>query len=254
MKICVKSLLLTVFASCMIVGLNSCDTKNSSDGDKPGKPSADGLVYSGDEIQEKVVDDHGNKAIRIEKDERISHPELMKNRENCFIVMSKKDYYLYVYEAQDADTVMLARYDCCFALNKGQKEKEGDMRTPHCTMDNPFIITQIADASTWEHDFGDGRGPIKSYGAYFHRLDTHGHKGIGIHGSTNNEESVPGRASEGCIRLLDADIIDLRENYTFEGMKVVIKAEDVDDLPFEVNAMRKQAIKRKRHLNPKKVS
>ncbi len=254
MKICVKSLLLTVFASCMIVGLNSCDTKKSSDGDKPGKPSADGLVYSGDEIQEKVVDDHGNKAIRIDKDERISHPELMKNRENCFIVMSKKDYYLYVYEAQDADTVMLARYDCCFALNKGQKEKEGDMRTPHCTMDNPFIITQIADASTWEHDFGDGRGPIKSYGAYFHRLDTHGHKGIGIHGSTNNEESVPGRASEGCIRLLDADIIDLRENYTFEGMKVVIKAEDVDDLPFEVNAMRKQAIKRKRHLNPKKVS
>ena len=80
------------------------------------------------------------------------------------------------------------------------------------------------------------------------------HKGIGIHGSTNNEESVPGRASEGCIRLLDADLIDLRENYTFEGMKVVIKAEDVDDLPFEVNAMRKQAIKRKRHLNPKKVS
>ena len=165
MKICVKSLLLTVFASCMIVGLNSCDTKNSSDGDKPGKPSADGLVYSGDEIQEKVVDDHGNKAIRIDKDERISHPELIKNRENCFIVMSKKDYYLYVYEAQDADTVMLARYDCCFALNKGQKEKEGDMRTPHCTMDNPFIITQIADASTWEHDFGDGRGPIKSYGS-----------------------------------------------------------------------------------------
>ena len=244
---------MTVFASCLLFGLSNCGAKGSTEGDKPGKPSPDGFVYSGDDIQEKVVDDHGIKAIRIDRDERISHPELMKNRENCFIVMSKKDYYLYVYEAQGTDTVMLARYDCCFALNKGQKEAEGDMRTPHCTMDNPFIITEIKDASTWEHDFGDGRGSILSYGAYFHRLDTHGHKGIGIHGSTNNEESVPGRASEGCIRLLDADIIDLHDNYTFVGMKVVIKAEDVDDLPFEVNAMRKQSIQRKRHLDPNKI-
>lgn len=245
---------MAMLASVLLFVLNGCGTKGTSEGDEPEKPSPDGFAYSGDDIQEKVVDDHGNKAIRIDRDERISHPELMKNRENCFIVMSKKDYYLYVYEAQETDTVMLARYDCCFALRKGQKEREGDMRTPHCTMDTPFVITQIQDASTWEHDFGDGRGPIKSYGAYFHRLETPGHKGIGIHGSTNNEESVPGRASEGCIRLLDDDIIDLRENYTFEGMKVVIKAEDVDDLPFEVNAMRKQEIKRKRHLDPGKVS
>ena len=168
--------------------------------------------------------------------------------------MSKKDYYLYVYEPQGEDTVMLARYDCCFALKKGNKEKEGDMKTPHCTMDNPFTITEIVDASGWEHDFGDGRGKILSYGRYFHRLKTPGHKGIGIHGSTNNEESVPGRASEGCIRLHDKDIKDLGDNYTYVGMPVVIKAEDVDDLPFEIRAMKKQGIKRKRHINPAKVA
>ena len=253
MKIFMKSLLMTMLASLMLVGISSCGSKGSSKDDEDRKPSPDGLSYSKDDIQEKVADDHGKKTIRIDKDERISHPEMMKNRENCFIVMSKKDYYLYVYEAQGADTVMLARYDCCFSLRKGQKEAEGDMRTPHCTMDNPFTISEIKDASTWEHDFGDGRGKIKAYGAFFHRLETPGHKGIGIHGSTNNEESVPGRASEGCIRLLDADIIDLRENFAFEGMKVVIKAEDVDDLPFEVKAMRKQSIQRKRHLDPAKT-
>ena len=216
-------------------------------------------IYSDDSgngytnVEEQVIEEYGNRVIRIESDETISMPEKMKDRNNCFIVMSKKDYYLYVYEAQGNDTVLLARYDCCFSRLKGQKEKSGDMKTPHCTIDNPFSISQIVDASTWAHDFGDGRGEILAYGAYFHRLVTPGHTGIGIHGSTNNAESVPGRASEGCIRLRDNDIIDLHDNYTFVGMKVFIKAEDVDDYPFEKTAMERQSISRKRHLDPSKI-
>lgn len=211
------------------------------------------LPYSDDKICEQVVLDHGNKAIRIDADKTLSFPELMKKRENCFIVMSKKDYYLYVYEAQGTDTVMLARFDCAFGLKKGNKERKGDMRTPNSTLAKPFTISQLADASTWHHDFKDGRGSIKAYGDFFLRLVTPPHSGIGIHGSTNNAESVPGRASEGCIRLRDADIITLRKQYAFKGMKVIIKAENVDDYPFEIRAMRKQQIERLRHLDPAKT-
>lgn len=217
--------------------------------DKPEKP----FPYSNDETKEFVVNDHGKKAVRIAPDVPINYPELMKNRNKCFIIMSKKDYYLYVYEPQDADTVMLARFDCCFGLKKGNKQKRGDMKTPHCTFDNPFSISQIQDASTWTHNFGDGRGTIKAYGNYFLRLVTPGHSGIGIHGSTNNVESVPGRASEGCIRLRDADIITLAKTYAFKGMKVYIKDEQADDMPFEIRAMRKQNIQRLRHLDPNKT-
>ena len=243
--------------SCLIVGLmaavvlGSCQKSDKPSASTPGS-APNGLPYSADDIKEQVVDDYGKNAIRIVGDQSVSHPEMVKDRNNCFIVMSKKDYYLYVYEGQGDDTVMVARYDACFSLKKGQKEASGDMRTPHCTFDEPFSITEIKDASTWEHDFGDGRGSIKSYGDYFLRLKT-GHSGIGIHGSTNNVESVPGRASEGCIRLHDEDIIDLAENYAFVGMKVVIKAEDVDDLPFEVRAFEKQNVARKRHLDPSKT-
>ncbi len=200
------------------------------------------------QVREYEVNDHGKRAIRTEGDVRVSRPDLVKKKKNCFILMSKKDYYLYVYEAQGPDTVLVARYDACFSLKKGQKQRKGDMKTPHCTFKNPFKITEIVDASKWKHDFGDGRGSILSYGNWFLRLQTPGSKGIGIHGSTNNRESVPGRASEGCIRLLDEDIIDLRKNYAFVGMKVVIKAEDVDDLPFERRAFERQQIKRKRHF------
>ncbi|MBQ6652488.1 MAG: L,D-transpeptidase [Prevotella sp.] len=217
------------------------------------KAVAEALPFSGEDVAEHVVMDFGNRAIRTDADVTISHPDKVKDKQKCFIVMSKKDYYLYVYEAQGSDTVMIARYDCAFGLKKGNKEGQGDMRTPHCTMAEPFSITQIVDASSWCHDFGDGRGSIKAYGNWFLRLATPGHKGIGIHGSTNNRESVPGRASEGCIRLKDEDIDNLRRNYAFEGMKVVIKGEEIDDLPFEIHALTKQKIARKRHFNAKKT-
>ena len=144
------------------------------------------------------------------------------NPKNCFIVISKPEYRLYVCEVVDGDTLKRAHFPVCVGKAKGQKQKKGDMKTPECTVENPFTITEIVDASNWHHDFGDGRGSILSYGHWFMRLKTPGHSGIGIHGSTNNESSVPGRGSEGCIRLRDGDLIQLKEKYAFVGMRVVI--------------------------------
>lgn len=144
------------------------------------------------------------------------------NKNNCFILISKPEYRLYVCEVVDGDTIKRVHYPVCVGKAKGQKQKKGDMKTPECTFEKPFSITEIVDASKWTHDFGDGRGSILSYGNWFMRLKTPGHSGIGIHGSTNNESSVPGRGSEGCIRLRDDDLIQLKENYAFVGMRVVI--------------------------------
>lgn len=212
------------------------------------------LPYSHDSIQERVKLYYGKRTIRIESDSTISFPKQVQDRKRCFLLLSKKDYYLYVYEVVGQDTILRARYDCTFALRKGDKTKQGDMKTPHCvSMSKPFHVSEVKNSSAWRHDFGDGRGSIKSYGDYFIRLQLNGHRvvnnrSIGIHGSTNNENTVPGRASEGCIRLKDKDIKDLRENYVTVGMKVYIKSEEQDDLAFERKAMRKQNIRRKRHL------
>jgi hypothetical protein len=150
------------------------------------------------------------------------------DKKNCFILISKPEYRLYVCEVVNGDTIKRVHYPVCVGLAKGQKQKKGDMKTPECTPENPFTITEIVDASHWTHDFGDGRGSILSYGHWFMRLKTPGHSGIGIHGSTNNESSVPGRGSEGCIRLRDDDLIQLKENYAFVGMRVVILADELE--------------------------
>ncbi len=148
------------------------------------------------------------------------------NKKNCFIVISKPEYRLYVCEVVNGDTLKRVHYPVCVGKNKGQKQKPGDMKTPECTVKNPFIITEIVDASKWTHDFGDGRGAILAYGDWFMRLKTPGHSGIGIHGSTNNESSVPGRGSEGCIRLRNDDLNELKAKYAFVGMRVVILADE----------------------------
>ena len=156
--------------------------------------------------------------------------------ENCFIVISKKEYRLYVYEVAGRDTLLVAHYPVCYAKNAGNKQRVGDMKTPESSMAKPFTISQIQPASSWKHDFNDGRGTIPSYGAWFMRLVTPGHSGIGIHGSTNNEASVPGRDSEGCIRLRDNDIKHLKEHYARLNTKVVVKSIDQGKLPFEKKA------------------
>ena len=148
------------------------------------------------------------------------------NKKNCFIVISKPEYRLYVCEVVNGDTLKRVHYPVCVGKNKGQKQKPGDMKTPECTAKNPFTITEIVDASKWTHDFGDGRGEILAYGDWFMRLKTPGHSGIGIHGSTNNESSVPGRGSEGCIRLRNDDLNELKAKYAFVGMRVVILADE----------------------------
>lgn len=150
------------------------------------------------------------------------------DKKNCFIIVSKPELRLYVCEVVGSDTVKRVHYPVCVGLKKGQKQKKGDMKTPECTAANPFVITEIKDASQWYHDFGDGRGSILAYGNWFMRLKTPGHSGIGIHGSTNNESSVPGRGSEGCIRLRNNDLDDLKENYAFVGMRVVILADEIE--------------------------
>lgn len=166
------------------------------------------------------------------------------DKSNCLFVVSKvHPEHLSVYEAVGGDTVLLATYPVCVGKNKGQKQETGDCKTPESFPGEPFYIKQIQDASKWKHDFGDGRGKILAYGAWFLRLETPGFSGIGIHGSTGNRESIDlGRGSEGCVRMLDEDIMHLHDNYAVKGTTVIILPEGKGPLPFERRAMAARGI------------
>ena len=170
------------------------------------------------------------------------------NPDYCFFVISKQEFRLYVYEVVNKDTLLAAHFPICYAKNPGPKTRTGDMSTPECSLQRPAIISQIRNSSSWAHDFKDGRGSFPAYGAWFMRLDLsksdchagcRNNKSIGIHGSTGNRLSVPGRDSEGCIRLRDEDIKVLKTRFTTIGTRVVIKPVKASKLPFELRAEKK---------------
>lgn len=168
-----------------------------------------------------------------------------QNKANCYFVISKSDFRLYVYEKVGNGLELRAHYPVCYGKNTGQKTRQGDAKTPESVGNTPFTIAQIQNASGWGHDFKDGRGYLKqAYGQWFMRLKlkgtpVDGNNSIGIHGSTNNAESVPGRDSEGCIRLRDADIIQLRNTFALVGTKVFVRSNTQGKTAAEEEAVKK---------------
>ena len=118
------------------------------------------------------------------------------------IIIDKNSFTLEVHDCNDNII-----YSCPIAYGKykGDKEKEGDCKTP----EGSFRIQAILDSSKWKHDFNDGNGIINdAYGPYFIRIHVAGFSGIGIHG-TCFPESIGTRCTEGCIRVRNEDIITI---------------------------------------------
>ena len=138
-----------------------------------------------------------------------------------FIVVDKEALSLKLFDYLGSE---INTYGISCGKNSGNKVCIGDLKTP----EGIFHITEIEDASTWGHDFKDGKGKIEgAYGPWFLRLEVPGHKGIGIHG-THKPESIGTRDTEGCIRLKNDDIADLKTKVNI-GM-VVIVLPSMDDL------------------------
>lgn len=136
------------------------------------------------------------------------------------IVVSKQSMTLTLL---DTDDRIICRFPIACGRNFGNKSRVGDMKTP----EGDFTVQQIQPASTWTHDFGDGKGAIKGcYGNWFIRLKTPPHTGIGIHG-THDPSSIGTRATEGCIRLHNADLDSLKPLVRI-GMPVRIETSDED--------------------------
>ena len=130
-----------------------------------------------------------------------------------WIRIRKSSFKLYLCRGLDAEKF----YNIAIGRNPGDKERAGDNRTP----EGIFTVQSIEDSHFWAFDFGDGKGPISGvYGPWFIRLRTRW-LGIGIHG-TNDPDSIGTMVSEGCIRMRNQELVELKQ-FVGIDMKVVIE-------------------------------
>lgn len=132
-------------------------------------------------------------------------------RKGDYLLVEKSKHLLTHYR----DGRQIGSYQVALGKNPKDKTKEGDNATP----EGYYEINFIKDASTWTHDFKDGKGVIKgAYGPFFIALYTGAKgsfsgktwRGIGIHG-THNPSSIGTNASEGCIRLHNNELLVLKK-------------------------------------------
>jgi lipoprotein-anchoring transpeptidase ErfK/SrfK len=171
----------------------------------PTTPNSQKITKELDEIQ------NGEAKTSIFQKLAERYDEILKS-EPLLIIVDKSEYKLHLFKAGKE----IKTYDVAIGRNPGQKQSEGDKTTPT----GEFKVDGIIDSSYWTHDFNDGNGEIEgAYGPYFISLET-GWNGIGIHG-THDPHSIRTMASEGCIRMNNEKIAELKELISI-GTKVIV--------------------------------
>ena len=203
---------LAIFSVMVFFFLVQGGCNSSGQKDKNLKPA-----QVGEKVAEAPIDAKDTTAYKETEKKKAMVPVMPKEPlagKVYSILIDKSSYTLTLLQ----DGQPIKTYKIAVGKNAGQKQAEGDLRTP----DGDFSVDEVCEAGYWTHDFGDGKGEIKgAYGPWFISLDTPGWTGIGIHG-THAPESLGTRASEGCVRLNNADLVQLVK-FVKMGTKVKIQ-------------------------------
>lgn len=226
-------ILVSVISACLYLFFNN-DT-NIADNIDTGQ-----VIESNIKAQNKIIEEPAMD-IKVPQDVKFNNQNKFGSAK-YLICIHKLSYKLDLYEKGSENPIR--SFPIAVAKNTGDKQRPGDNKTPTSwgnivaipaeykgadvgvkSSDVPFRVEEICEASYWTHDFNDGKGIIEgAYGPWFISLDT-GWEGIGIHG-THDPNSIGTNASEGCIRLLNKDIIELKEIISTDnggiGTKVII--------------------------------
>ncbi|MBR4808705.1 MAG: L,D-transpeptidase [Bacteroidales bacterium] len=139
-------------------------------------------------------------------------------QDDNYIVIDKQHFTLTL---TAPDGTAIKTYGIACGKNYGNKTRTGDHRTPEGT----FRINELLNSRGIPHDFNDGKGQVKNaYGPWFLRLDVPGRRDIGIHG-THLPESIGTRCTEGCIRLRNEDITDLKSRVHVGTVVIILPDE-----------------------------
>jgi murein L,D-transpeptidase YafK len=139
------------------------------------------------------------------------------------LVVDKGKNRLYVYrnKGPGLPPELVDDFYIVFGKNPGNKEKEGDLRTP----DGVYFITSYLPDEKLPPLYGSGAFPVDYPNVYDRRLQKTG-SGIWLHGTEKSLYSRPPRDSEGCVVLTNEEFQHIIP-YVQTGKTPVIITESV---------------------------
>ncbi len=146
---------------------------------------------------------------------------LINNRFDHFIIVDKQSMHVILYDKYGREQ---KSYLMACSRKYGTKHKRRDNRTP----EGFFTAGGVYDSTDWLYTNDDGyTSPAKGqFGPRFIRVKNPVSSQIGIHG-TSARHSPGRRASHGCIRLLNENILELVK-YVHAGMPIIVNPSDRD--------------------------
>lgn len=152
---------------------------------------------------------------RMAKDVPAYCKKLLKNEHPGFIVVDKARMKVILFDKYGRQEKI---YGMACAKNYGTKHKKADSRTP----EGFFSVEGVYDSTDWLFTDDNGVTSKKKgqFGPRFIRLSIPTTSQIGIHG-TCAPWSIGARASHGCIRITNENILELVE-LVEPGMPVIV--------------------------------
>lgn len=148
---------------------------------------------------------------------------LLHSRSPYFIIVDKQTMFVVVYDRYGRQQ---AAYRMACSAKFGTKHARRDNRTP----EGYFTAEGIYKSADWLFTDDDGNTSPKrgQFGPRFIRLKTPVTAQVGIHG-TCAPWSRGHRSSHGCIRIHNAHILELVQNYASKGMPIIVNPSDRDN-------------------------
>lgn len=147
--------------------------------------------------------------------------KLINSTYSHFIIVDKQAMELALFDRYGREEL---RYGIACGKGFGTKVKKGDCRTS----EGFFSAEGIYDSTDWLYTDDNGRTSKKKgqFGPRFVRLRIPNTSSIGIHG-TCAPGSIGRRTSHGCIRVKNANILELVEHVTI-GMPIIVSPSNRD--------------------------
>jgi len=154
------------------------------------------------------------------------------------LVVDKENHRLSLYRCQDGRPVLVRSYQATTGKGIGDKEAEGDQKTP----EGIYFFTRFIDGARLPSEYGVG-AIVMDYPNTFDRLAGKGGDGIWLHATDEPERINEPYTTRGCVVVRNEHFGELKRSVVPLYTPIIV-AKRIEDLPLETIEKRRAELEK----------